>query len=217
MKLTAEDYRQSYRALSDEEFLAINRDELVEVARRCYDAELKRRQLESPVPTEETPEQDEGPRETPPMPEGEEVVQAALVTSLERATYAQQMLMDADIPCEINQRPYIPFRYAHGAIALMVPASCVEMARELLAHNLTEDNQLLVRRWLEQEWTPEGRDLNDFNVTVADIFGDAGKVAARLSVEGSDPGTGAAVKLGAVAIIHLSDGRIGDHWVNFDS
>lgn len=48
MKLTADDYRRHYSELSDEEFLAVDRDELVEMARRCYDSEMTKRQLAPP-------------------------------------------------------------------------------------------------------------------------------------------------------------------------
>jgi hypothetical protein len=220
MKLTAEDYRRNYHGLSDEEFLAIDPDDLVDVARRCYDAELKRRQLESPGEgADEDPDEDSEAgtvREMPRIPTDEEFVQAALPTSTERAMYAQRILMDADIPCELDHNPTLPGIYAQGSIGLMVPASCVEIARELLAQNLTGDNQILVQRWLEKEWTPGGLDLKDFIVTIDDIFGDAGKVAARLTVHGIDPHTDKDVKSEGVAIVHVADGHITGHWVKLD-
>ena len=213
MKLTAEDYRQSYRGLSDEEFLAIDREELVDVARRVYDAELTRRQLESPEAREET---EEPPLDTEPRREiatDEELVQLALVTAFDRATYAQRILLDADIPCKLNHQPTMPGSNADGTIGLMIPVSCVEMAHELLALNLTGDNQVLARRWLEQEWTPDDIDLTDFSVTIDDLFGDADKVAARLTVHGVDPQSGKKVEMEALAIVHMDGGRIAEHWV----
>jgi hypothetical protein len=210
MKLTADDYRASYRVLSDDEFLAIDRDELVDVARRVYDAELKRRQLE-PAPPEDEPPLDTEPRRE--IATDEELVQLALVTAMDRATYAQRVLLDADIPCKLNHQPTMSGAYAAGSIGLMVPASCVEMAEELLAQNLTGDNQVLVRRWLEQEWTPDDIELNDFSVTVEDLFGDADKVAARMTVHGVEPESGEAVEMDALAIVRMDGGAIAEYWV----
>jgi hypothetical protein len=216
MKLTAEDYQRNYRALSDDEFLAIDPDDLVDVARRCYDAELKHRKLEPPGDGADEDSEAGTVREMPRIPTDEEFVRAALFTSTERAMYAQRILMDADISCELDHNPTLPGIYAQGSIGLMVPASCVEIARELLAQNLTGDNQLLVQRWLEKEWTPDDVDLKDFIVNIDDMFGDAGKVAARLTVQGIDPHTGKDVKSEGVAIVHVADGHITEHWVKLD-
>jgi len=206
MKLTAEDYRESYRALSDDEFLAIDRDELVDVARRVYDAELKRRQLEPPLHDEEAEAESLAPL---PIPTDEELVRIGLVTSVDRAIYARRILQDADVPCELDNQPNVP----EGTIGVMVPASCAEMAQELLAHTLSVDNQLLARRWLEQEWTPDGLDLTDFSVTVEDLFGEGEKVAARLTVDGVHSASGTPVELESLAIVHVHAGHIAEHWV----
>jgi hypothetical protein len=45
MKITPEDLKASYSRMSDEELLAIDRGELTDMARQCYDAEAKRRGL----------------------------------------------------------------------------------------------------------------------------------------------------------------------------
>lgn len=47
MQVDTEYLRQQYAALSDEALLEINRADLVEAARKCYDEELQRRQLSS--------------------------------------------------------------------------------------------------------------------------------------------------------------------------
>jgi hypothetical protein len=44
MKLNIEDLRQHYTSLSDEALRAIDRNELVEIARQCYDQELAQRE-----------------------------------------------------------------------------------------------------------------------------------------------------------------------------
>jgi hypothetical protein len=47
MNVDADDFRKRYGELSDEGLLSINRGELVELARLCYDQELARRGLQA--------------------------------------------------------------------------------------------------------------------------------------------------------------------------
>jgi len=47
MQLDLDDLRRHYRSLSDDELLAMDREELVEAAQRCYDEELAERGLTS--------------------------------------------------------------------------------------------------------------------------------------------------------------------------
>lgn len=46
MKIDAEDFRRHYASLSDEALLAMETDDLVEVARQCYDEEVSKRGLD---------------------------------------------------------------------------------------------------------------------------------------------------------------------------
>jgi hypothetical protein len=46
MKITSEDLKASYRNMSDEELLAMDRGQLTDVARACYDGEMERRGLD---------------------------------------------------------------------------------------------------------------------------------------------------------------------------
>ena len=50
MKVSVEDVRRQYAELSDEALLDIDRQDLVELARKCYDEELARRQLKTGAP-----------------------------------------------------------------------------------------------------------------------------------------------------------------------
>ena len=50
MKVSAEDFRRQYADLSDEALLDVDRQDLVELARTCYDEELARRQLKATPP-----------------------------------------------------------------------------------------------------------------------------------------------------------------------
>lgn len=215
MKLTAEEYKRHYRELSDDEFLTIDRDELVDVARRCYDAELAHRQLSPPTSEVEEPDFRSAPR-VPSAGQQEEMVQVAALSSLDTATYAQRMLQDADIPAELTNAPNLPGNLAHGRFSLSVPVSCAEAAGDLLAGVLAAENQDLVRHWFEQEWTPEGLELTDFAVVIDDLFGEAEKVAVRMTIEGVNPHNGREVEIGALAIVRVAAGKIAESWVKLD-
>jgi hypothetical protein len=218
MKLTAEDYRQSYRVLSDEEFLAIDRDDLVEVARHCYDAELKRRQLEPPfTDDDEAAEEDTPPAvAAPELPKGESLVQVALISQERTAREVLKMLQEASLPATITDHPKATGSYAEACFGLMTAASCASEVRDLIAGHLTWNNQELVRRWFERDWVPDDIDLDDFSVTVDEHFGEENKVAARITASGVDPETKKGVTFSGIAIVHLNDGEIGRHWIRLD-
>ena len=48
MDVTLDDFRKHFELLSDDALLETNRDELVEAAQQCYDAEIARRGLHAP-------------------------------------------------------------------------------------------------------------------------------------------------------------------------
>jgi len=66
MQVDPEYLRRHYNSLSDEALLAINRSDLVEIAQKCYDAELDRRELAP----QRSARQPEGPRPVPRRPDG---------------------------------------------------------------------------------------------------------------------------------------------------
>jgi hypothetical protein len=215
MKLTAEDYRQTYQALSDEEFLAIDRDELVDLARRCYDTELKRRQLEPAVP-DDVEEEDEVEREPVHIASDEELVRVAVISQRATAMEITKMLRDANLPSLVTDDPKVSGKYAESCFGLMTAQSCADSVRDLIGGHLTWNNQELVRRWFERDWVPEEMDLDDFSVTVDEHFGEENKVAARITVSGVHPQTEEEVEIAGIAIVHLSDGAIGEHWIKLD-
>ncbi len=45
MKVSVEDFRRQYAGMSDDALLDVDRRELVDLARTCYEEELARRQL----------------------------------------------------------------------------------------------------------------------------------------------------------------------------
>jgi hypothetical protein len=215
MKLTAEDYRRHYRELSDEELLAIRREDLVEAAQKAYDAEFTKRDLdvrEVEASADEEEDVDHLP-EALEMPAGEARVQIAVILDSHIARDALKTLQEANIPGMVTDDHGITDRYAAASFGLLVPESCADSARDLLAGHLTWNSQALVRKWLEQDWTPDDLELDDFEVKVDEHFGEEYKVAARITVSGVDPHTHQKVKRSGIAIVHLDDGRIGEHWI----
>lgn len=215
MKLTAEDYRRHYRELNDEELLAIRREDLVEAAQKAYDAEFAERDLDAAA-AEEREDEEEGLDHLPEaleMPAGEARVQIALILDSHIARDAMKTLQEANIPAMVTDDHGIGERYAQACFGLLVPESCADAARDLLAGHLTWNSQTLVRKWLEQDWTPDDLELEEFEVKVDEHFGEEYKVAARVTVSGVDPHTRQKVKHSGIAIVHLDDGKIGEHWI----
>src|SRR5690349_17957331 len=122
MKVSAEDFRRQYAGLSDEALLDVDRRDLVEVARKCYDEELARRQLKAPSPAAaaSAPE---------PHEKTEEFVVAATYVSQEDARLANGLLQAAGIRAHL----------AAGGLALLVPVSTREDARDILAAQVSDE------------------------------------------------------------------------------
>ena len=123
MKVTAEDFRHQYADLSDEALLDVDRQELVELARKCYDEELARRKLKAAAPAPAAPHTPE------PHGEPEEFAVAQTYESAEEAKLAREMLRGAGIRAHLGV----------GGLALLVPVSTREDARELLDARISEE------------------------------------------------------------------------------
>jgi PhnB protein len=121
MKVSVEDFRRQYAGMSDEALLDVDRRELVDLARKCYDEELARRQLKAapPAPAD------------PPEPHGEEEEFAVAETyeSEEEAKLARELLRSAGIRAQLGA----------GGLALLVPVSTREDAREVLDAQLSDE------------------------------------------------------------------------------
>lgn len=129
MQVDLDDFRRRYAELSDEALLELDRDELVDLARDCYDAELARRGLRrtsnSPPATEK---QDHG-----------ELVEAAIFSSSSEADLARALLESAAIPCYFeNEFAGKTLRVSEG-FRLFVPATLLENAREILNSPVSEE------------------------------------------------------------------------------
>ena len=123
MKVNAEDFRHQYAGLSDEALLDVDRQELVELARACYDEELARRKLKAPA---RAPAATHAPE---PHAEAEEFAVAQTYESAEEARLARELLRGAGIAAHLGA----------GGLALLVPVSTREEARELLDAQISDE------------------------------------------------------------------------------
>ena len=122
MKVSAEDFRRQYAGLSDEALLDVDRRDLVELARACYDEELARRQLKAYSPATAKSERE-------PDDEGEDFAVAATYVSEEDARMARELLKSAGIRAHLGA----------GGLALLVPVSTRENAREVLNAQVSDE------------------------------------------------------------------------------
>jgi hypothetical protein len=149
LQVDLDDFRRRYAELSDEALLELDRDELVDLARDCYDAELARRGLRrsssSPPATEV---QDHG-----------ELVEAAIFSSSSEADLARALLESAAIPCYLeNEFAGKTLRVSDG-FRLFVPATLLDNAREIL-YSPVSDEELIAQAEAEPAPPSEGEGLD---------------------------------------------------------
>jgi Putative prokaryotic signal transducing protein len=146
LQIDLEDFRQRYSELSDEALLDLDRDDLVDLARDCYDAELARRGLRRSSPPA-TQVQDHG-----------ELAELATFSSPSEADLARALLESAAIPCYLeNEFAGKTLRVTDG-LRLFVPASLLQSAREILDAPVS-DEELIAQA--EAEPAPSEREESD--------------------------------------------------------
>jgi PhnB protein len=123
MKVSAEDFRRQYAGLADEALLEVDRKDLVELARTCYDEELARRQLKVPLPPTAAV------RAPVPHDDAEELAVVETYESQEEAKLARELLRTAGIRAQLGA----------GGLALLVPVSTREDAREILDAQVSDE------------------------------------------------------------------------------
>ena len=141
MKFSADEFKRLYAEMPDEELRSLVRGELTDVAQQCYDAELARRGLQAtplrrtiqPIvvarePEDIAPESEEVLEQTIEQEEEEDLAPAAIFPSREEAKAAKVLLQSAAIPAFVEDDTL-----AAGGFRLLVAASYVEQAREVLA------------------------------------------------------------------------------------
>jgi hypothetical protein len=122
--------REQFEGLSDEGLLSIDRKDLIEVAQQYYDAEIARRGLQDdPAAAEEE------------SPKGEEMVPVATFSSLQEADLSRALLRSADIPANLENELSSTWS-GIGGVRLMVPASFLEQAEEILGAQISDEELL---------------------------------------------------------------------------
>ena len=149
MQIDPEDFKRHYAMLSDAALLEIDRDELVDVARACYDAELAERNL---APEESQPG---APAREMPGSEGDGDLQlVGTFLSIEEANFARGLLQSADVPCSLENEFAAGFS-ATGALRLLVPASAYDRACEILETEISEEELIAQAEAEAAEDSPE--------------------------------------------------------------
>jgi PhnB protein len=123
MKVNLEDIRRQYADLSDEGLLEIDREDLVDLARQCYDAELASRQLKAATLAPVSAQRSE--------PDGETEELAVLETY----TFHDE----ANMACELLRGAGIAAGLGHLGLELLVPRSDLAVARQFLAARLSDE------------------------------------------------------------------------------
>ena len=127
-------FRRHFAELSDEALLAIEREDLVDAAKACFDEELSSRGLAA-APTDPVAEHPEA------IPE--ELVPIAKFVSPDEATYFVVLLRHEGIPAQLTSEHAIEFRHlwnpALGGIQLLVPAPLAEEAGAILDASVSEE------------------------------------------------------------------------------
>jgi len=129
MGFNPDELRQQFDRLSDEALLEVTREDLVDLARDIYDAELSARGLtrpveEAPPPTSEQPEEADG------------LVLLAEFDTHSEATMAHAILTSAGIPASVKQPG--SFR-STASPRILVPAQSLEEARAVLDTPISDE------------------------------------------------------------------------------
>ena len=151
MDINPQEIQHRYAELSDEGLLEINPEDLTELARQYYDAELRARGLhEEPSTPAETPE--------PNLKPEDQLVEIATFISMHEADMALTLLRSADIPVQVHND--FASAFAGAGIRLMVPASYLEQSEEILASQIS-DEELEAQAAAAGSAEPDANDQQD--------------------------------------------------------
>ena len=133
MEVTLADFRRHFEILSDAALLETNREDLIDIAKQCFDEEVSRRGLNA---EDDTPEID-GEASEPAASGGEELVLLATFVSGDEVSLVRGLLETASIPSHVvnplGSLAGIEFR-------LMVPAAFEEHALEVLEMQISDED-----------------------------------------------------------------------------
>ncbi len=130
MQIEPDEFRRRYEELSDEALLEIDRKDLTDLALSYYDAEVARRGLDSGVAAESGQ----------PNPEMD-LVPVATFLSLTEANFGRDLLRAAEIPAYFENE-LTSTQTGDDALRLMVPASLLEQAEEILEAEISDEELL---------------------------------------------------------------------------
>jgi hypothetical protein len=133
MKITLEDLKASYRNMSDEELLSLDRAELTEMAQKAYDGEMERRGLQAEA--EEEGEAVSTPAVRAAGASTEPLVAVRTCRSADEAWSVVSALESAGIPARIGDESTRAASWLGtgiGQYPVAVPASRAEEARDFL-------------------------------------------------------------------------------------
>jgi hypothetical protein len=134
----ADEFRQHYASLSEEGLREIDRDDLTEVARACYDEELARRGLKiGGVSPPVEPSQEEAPQVEASQVD---IAWVPLDTfSLDEVELARALLDAEQIPTRVERSSAGNYPPSPGGLVLFVPKPFLEQAREVLAAEISDE------------------------------------------------------------------------------
>jgi Putative prokaryotic signal transducing protein len=148
LEIDLAELRQRYADLSDGGLLSIDRSDLTELARQYYDAEVCGRGLQNDpaITAEETTE-------------GEKLVPVATFVSFEEANLGRALLESADIPATFENE-LSPTWTGVGGLRLMVPASFLDQAEEILEAQISDEELLAQAEAAESVEGDQAEDLD---------------------------------------------------------
>ncbi len=152
MQIDSDDFKRHYALLSDDALLDIDRDELVDAARICYDAELAERGLARPY-SDGNASAAEGLAHAEDQTEGGLQLVATFL-SLDEANFARGLLQSADVPCSLENEFSAAYSGA-GALRLLVPAAAYDRACEILEAEISEEDLIAQAEAEAAEDSPE--------------------------------------------------------------
>jgi Putative prokaryotic signal transducing protein len=148
VQIDPDDFKRHYAMLSDAALLEMNRDELVDAARACYDAELAERKLaRRDADGEAQPAEEHGQTEG-------DLQLVGTFLSMEEANFARGLLQSADVPCSLENEFSAGFSGA-GALRLLVPASVYDRACEILEAEISEEDLIAQAEAEAEEESPK--------------------------------------------------------------
>jgi len=175
VQIDPENLRRHYSSLSDEELLALNRDDLIEMAQMCWDEEVERRGLDEQRESDAASDDEAG--DTKASFEGnvdarwldEAVCACSFVGGLRGspASDAVKVLDDAGIPCEVTAVEISSALDRHPAeyeYRVMVPAPLNLKARSILDKEIF--NPQLEADWRLHFQSLTDRELGELNPSV---------------------------------------------------